>query len=489
MRSGSLRRTGPVAASAMPSPLKVSSSRAVALERRTRADLRPGQGGGGVPATTRRPRRRRQLERLRGAAHARASQPSPLKSVVGRARWSSRPTTSCRGGPPCSTAAPARRRRSARRAARATALRCDLADGIRAGRRDARRTRRRGTRAPGTGAGRSDVAAGRAARDQQRAAGLDRRGRKLARPRRPALHHAALPKEGRAIRAPEAGDDELGLALRWRRRRRGRRPRRLPSARSATAFEARSPGLRAARRRPRRRTRDRGRRGARRPSRRAAARGRARNAPSRRRGEPVRVIRVTKPGRDRNGAAPPRRWNPSHPPGRTLTLARFMAARVALVHDFLLDLRGAERVFAALCEAWPDADVFTAVYDPRGTEGRFAAPRPAHVVPPARSGRPRARSARCCRSTRTRSSRSTCATTTSSSRPRAPGRTACSSTPAPCTSATATTPSATRGRSASRRSRHATGSCGPRCACCSTAGASGTGSPPSASTATSPTRT
>src|ERR1700761_3488734 len=46
--------------------------------------------------------------------------------------------------------------------------------------------------------------------------------------------------------------------------------------------------------------------------------------------------------------------------------------RVALVHDFLLDVRGAERVFAAICDAWPDADVFTAVYDERGTEGRFA---------------------------------------------------------------------------------------------------------------------
>ena len=46
--------------------------------------------------------------------------------------------------------------------------------------------------------------------------------------------------------------------------------------------------------------------------------------------------------------------------------------RVALVHDFLLDLRGAERVFAAICDAWPDADVFTAVYDEQGTEGRFA---------------------------------------------------------------------------------------------------------------------
>jgi glycosyltransferase involved in cell wall biosynthesis len=46
--------------------------------------------------------------------------------------------------------------------------------------------------------------------------------------------------------------------------------------------------------------------------------------------------------------------------------------RVALVHDFLLDLRGAERVFAAICDAWPEADVFTAVYDEKGTEGRFA---------------------------------------------------------------------------------------------------------------------
>ena len=46
--------------------------------------------------------------------------------------------------------------------------------------------------------------------------------------------------------------------------------------------------------------------------------------------------------------------------------------RVALIHDFLLDLRGAERVFAAICDAWPEADVFTAVYDERGTEGRFA---------------------------------------------------------------------------------------------------------------------
>jgi glycosyltransferase involved in cell wall biosynthesis len=48
------------------------------------------------------------------------------------------------------------------------------------------------------------------------------------------------------------------------------------------------------------------------------------------------------------------------------------ASRVALVHDFLLDVRGAERVFLELCAMWPEADIFTAVYDEDGTEGRFA---------------------------------------------------------------------------------------------------------------------
>jgi glycosyltransferase involved in cell wall biosynthesis len=50
---------------------------------------------------------------------------------------------------------------------------------------------------------------------------------------------------------------------------------------------------------------------------------------------------------------------------------RAEARRIALVHDFLLDLRGAERVFLAMCDLWPEADVYTAVYDPEGTEGRF----------------------------------------------------------------------------------------------------------------------
>jgi glycosyltransferase involved in cell wall biosynthesis len=46
--------------------------------------------------------------------------------------------------------------------------------------------------------------------------------------------------------------------------------------------------------------------------------------------------------------------------------------RVALVHDFLVDVRGAERVFLALCDMFPEAELFTAVYDEHGTEGRFA---------------------------------------------------------------------------------------------------------------------
>src|SRR3954467_15267927 len=46
--------------------------------------------------------------------------------------------------------------------------------------------------------------------------------------------------------------------------------------------------------------------------------------------------------------------------------------RAAVIRDFLLAVRGAERVFMALCDLFPEADLFTAVYDERGTESRFA---------------------------------------------------------------------------------------------------------------------
>jgi glycosyltransferase involved in cell wall biosynthesis len=55
--------------------------------------------------------------------------------------------------------------------------------------------------------------------------------------------------------------------------------------------------------------------------------------------------------------------------------SRSSESRVALVHDFLLDMRGAERVFRHLCDIWPHAEVFTAVYDEEATDGWFASRR------------------------------------------------------------------------------------------------------------------
>jgi glycosyltransferase involved in cell wall biosynthesis len=39
--------------------------------------------------------------------------------------------------------------------------------------------------------------------------------------------------------------------------------------------------------------------------------------------------------------------------------------KVALVHDYLTQRGGAERVFELLCKRYPDADVFTSLYEPR----------------------------------------------------------------------------------------------------------------------------
>jgi glycosyltransferase involved in cell wall biosynthesis len=44
---------------------------------------------------------------------------------------------------------------------------------------------------------------------------------------------------------------------------------------------------------------------------------------------------------------------------------------VALVHDFLVDVRGAERVFFEICDLYPEADVYSPIYDRHGTEGRL----------------------------------------------------------------------------------------------------------------------
>ncbi len=48
------------------------------------------------------------------------------------------------------------------------------------------------------------------------------------------------------------------------------------------------------------------------------------------------------------------------------------AERVTLAHDYLLTMRGAERVFAAIAALYPSAPIFTLLYDEQGTGRRFA---------------------------------------------------------------------------------------------------------------------
>jgi glycosyltransferase involved in cell wall biosynthesis len=45
---------------------------------------------------------------------------------------------------------------------------------------------------------------------------------------------------------------------------------------------------------------------------------------------------------------------------------------VALVHDYLLFLRGAERTFSAIADTWPGAPIYAGAYSEEATEGRFA---------------------------------------------------------------------------------------------------------------------
>jgi glycosyltransferase involved in cell wall biosynthesis len=47
-------------------------------------------------------------------------------------------------------------------------------------------------------------------------------------------------------------------------------------------------------------------------------------------------------------------------------------ASVGLVHDYLLVLRGAERTFAQIAACWPQAPIYTLLYDEAGTKCQFA---------------------------------------------------------------------------------------------------------------------
>jgi glycosyltransferase involved in cell wall biosynthesis len=44
---------------------------------------------------------------------------------------------------------------------------------------------------------------------------------------------------------------------------------------------------------------------------------------------------------------------------------------LALVHDYLLVMRGAERTFAAMADCWPEAPIYTSLYAAEGTSGAF----------------------------------------------------------------------------------------------------------------------
>ncbi len=41
--------------------------------------------------------------------------------------------------------------------------------------------------------------------------------------------------------------------------------------------------------------------------------------------------------------------------------------KIALVHDYLTQPGGAERVFELLCKRYPNADIFTSMYEPKRT--------------------------------------------------------------------------------------------------------------------------
>jgi glycosyltransferase involved in cell wall biosynthesis len=45
--------------------------------------------------------------------------------------------------------------------------------------------------------------------------------------------------------------------------------------------------------------------------------------------------------------------------------------KVALAHDYLLVMRGAERTFLEMSSVWPDAPIYTLAHDPAGTGGHF----------------------------------------------------------------------------------------------------------------------
>ncbi len=60
--------------------------------------------------------------------------------------------------------------------------------------------------------------------------------------------------------------------------------------------------------------------------------------------------------------------------------------RLALVHDYLLVMRGAERVFASMSDVWPDAPLYTLLYDEDGDRAALQGPDRDHLAAAAIDG-------------------------------------------------------------------------------------------------------
>jgi hypothetical protein len=86
--------------------------------------------------------------------------------------------------------------------------------------------------------------------------------------------------------------------------------------------------------------------------------------------------------------------------------------RVALVHDWLTGMRGGEKVLEALCELFPDAELFTLVHVGPGTVPGDRADADPHLVLQRLPRHRRGTTGTTCRSSRWRSSSSTSTRTT-----------------------------------------------------------------------------
>ena len=132
------------------------------------------------------------------------------------------------------------------------------------------------------------------------------------------------------------------------------------------------------------------------------------------------------------------RSSPRHESARTNGAAVPLAMKVALVHDYLNQRGGAERVFARIARAWPDAPIYHGAL--RRARRRRSLPRARACAARISRASPlrTATFARSRRSIRAPSKRSTSAASTRSSARRPRGRRACAFRPARSTSATST---------------------------------------------------